>query len=372
MPDYTSIALYLYYSHVYFYQILRARDSIGVLTRFERRSLRIYETVGKPESWPVAVPLSGFIQALGACEIPNKMFSIVAPAFPDFSKFTKGKALNGLSAIAGMGRIPIVPAFQQFLRNYANGTVHYDGNTHTYYPQATPLSAVQTFLGLTASTNNSNDFQTLAFNSAWKKASETEEPIGFYSRGGVMTRVARWEIPDINDTHDFASGMEKFLFTDENNIRWMSHLLRIAQGVNKFFPGSLNLGAIPPTTVTENFTLISYKIGGNNRRNRTTDQWYQPRSRWSLDAYPKTYSNDTIPLLQAAVATSTRSEYSGDQILPTTLALSFSNESIGPYFADVSATQITVPLTEADVLNGLDPVTGIEELIYELYDNDPK
>lgn len=75
IPDYTSIGLHLYYSHVYFYHILRARDAIGIMTRFERRSLRIYESIGKPEAWPIAIPLTGFIQALGSCEVDDKMYS---------------------------------------------------------------------------------------------------------------------------------------------------------------------------------------------------------------------------------------------------------------------------------------------------------
>jgi hypothetical protein len=372
IPDYTSIALYLYYSHVYFYQILRARDHINVITRLERRSLRIYETIGKPEAWPIATPMAGFIQALGACQVPDNMFSFIAPAFPDFTKFTSSKGLQGLNSIVGIGRVPIVPAFQQFLLNFSGNDAFYDTTTHTYHPQATPLSPTTAFVGLEASSATSNDFQTLAFSSAWSKAMETEEPIGLLARGGIMTRVARWGIPNIGDTHDFSAGMENFLFTDENNKSWMNRLLILSQGVNKFFPGSSNLGAIPPTTVTENFTLVKYSTTPERSRKRAANTWYHDREGWAINAYPKTYSNDIIPLIQAGIATSVRSEYTDQNIIPAALTNCFSHDSQGPYFVDTSASSRTEPLTQADVLNGLDPTTGLLELIFAVYNNDPK
>jgi len=134
VPDYTSIALNLYYAHVYFYQVLRARDEIGILTRLQRRSLRIYNTIGKPESWPIATPLTGFIQALGAAESPDKMYSHVAPKLPGIDKFTSKKCLQGLKGVTGAGIVPIVPAYHEFLRLYATNKAHFDDDDLTFYP----------------------------------------------------------------------------------------------------------------------------------------------------------------------------------------------------------------------------------------------
>jgi len=369
IPDYSSIAITLYYSHVYFYQILRARDTVGTLDRFERRSLRIYETVGKPESWPIALPLSGFIQALGSCQLDNKMFSIVTPSFPDFAKFTSSKGLEGLSNVDGIGRVPIVPAYHKFLRNFAHRTAFYNDTDLKYYPTTTPLSDTNRFIGLASSTAASRDFQSLAFNSSWNEATETEEPVGYMSRGGVQIRTARWNIPDIGDTHDFSQGMEHFLFPDQRNIKWMSNLLRLSEAVNRFFPGSSNLGAIPPSTVAETFTDVHYYTSKEFTRTPAKDKWYQDRNNWSLDAKAKTFSDSTIPLIKMAVSTSTRSRYDA-HIIPENISNVFDPKSNGPYFIDPT-NETTVPLTESEVIKALDPTTGIQELTFSLYQNNP-
>lgn len=369
IPDYTSIALNLYYSHVYFYQILRARDAIGTLTRFERRSLRIYESIGKPEAWPIAIPMTGFIQALGACELDDKMYSFVSPAFPTWN-FTKDKALTGLSNAPGIGRTPIVPAYQEFLRLFGKKTdgAYYDEDTQTYHPTTTPLSATNKFVGLEASLATSNDFQTLAFSSAWNDATETEEPVGSMSRGGVMTRVLRWHIPTIAETKDFTSGMENYLFTDLEDIQWMSNLLRISAGVNLFFPGSTNLGAIPPVTVRENFVQVQYKKP--TARVTEVNRWYQPRKAWKLNMQSDTYGDSVNPLIQMGVASSTNATFEAT-IIPAGISTAFSPDRKGPFFVN-DGTTVTIPTLQAEVEDQVDVTTTINELLFTLYDNNPK
>jgi len=367
VPDYTTIALNLYYGHVYFYQVLRARDAIGSLTRLERRSLRIYESIGKPEAWPIACPLTGFVQALGACEIDDKMFSIITPAFPVWT-FTARQGLTGLGSTPGAGRVPIIPAYQQFLHLYGAKQAHYDDATQSYRPIDAALSATNMFAGLKASTATSTDFQTLAFNSAWNMAMETEEPIGPMSRGGIMTRVHRWSIPAVENTLDIGASLENFLFPDQDNMRWMHQLLKLSAGVNKFFPGSTNLGAIPPTTVRENFVKVEYNR--TTARTAETEKWYHTRSNWSITATADTYGDSVNPLVQMGIASSTHAVFT-DGIRPALIANAFSPVATGPYFV-TTGTDITVPIVQSDIFKIHDPVDGLTELLFSLYDNDPK
>nr|UYL94492.1 MAG: capsid protein [Leptosphaeria biglobosa partitivirus 2] len=366
-PDFTTIGLSLYYAHVYYYQILRAREEIGTNTRFDRRSLRIYESIGRPESWPIAAPLTGFVQALGAAESPDKMYSTVSPAFPDFSLFTSKKALNQLQLVRGIGRTPIVPAIQEFLRRYGTNEAFYDPATATYQPVETPFDrTTRKFLGIEESTATSYDFQSLVNSSGWIKPAETEEPIGFFSTGQRQTRVLRWAIPSVPDTSDFQGSMETYLFGDQTHLKWIKNLLRTAEAVNKFFPGSTNLGAIPAITRMETFTTIVVKT--STTRSLEADQWYTERNKWSITLKAKTFGDESTPFIMAAAATSTNSEYD-TTIIPHSLSAPFTPARKGPYFGAPTIPDGKAPLYQCESIDRQDPADNLHELINGMYDN---
>jgi len=360
-PEYTSIGLNLYYSHVYYYHILRARMDCGTITRFERRSLKLYETVGKPEAWPIATPLIGFIQALGYVEIPNKMYSRISPKFPTVKEFTLNKGLTNLHNVAGMGRAPIVPAYQEFLRRFAHNITHYDENTAIYTPAKTPLTVGRTettFLGLEASLDTSKDFQALAFNQGWNTSAETEEPVGQFSLGQRQTRIKRWSIPAVMDTANFQE-LEGFLFGNGEHVEWMRQLLKMSNAINKHFPGSTNLGAIPPLTTIETFTHVTYDV--RNARTVTADVWNQPRRLWTMSFTSPYFGPEVNTLVQASTATSVNSNLSS-KIIPADLSSGFEPCHSGPYFTDTDNDR-SRPLREAEGQDNHDPTQRIEELI---------
>jgi hypothetical protein len=366
-PDFTTIGLSLYYAHVYYYQILRAREDIGTNTRFDRRSLRIYESIGKPESWPIAAPMTGFVQALGASESPDKMYSIVSPAFPDFALFTSKKALHQLNLVKGIGRTPIVPAIQEFLRRYGSNQVFYHDTTATYHPVETPFdSTTKTFLGIKESKADSLDFQTLAFSNAWMKPSETEEPIGFFSTGQRQTRVLRWAIPAVSDTAEFRESMETYLFGDQKNTKWMKNLLRLSDAVNKFFPGSTNLGAIPPLTRMETYTTIT--TGAKADRVAAADKWHHGRKAWHITIKSKTFGDEANPHVMASAATSTNVWYD-KSVVPESIANAFNPARTGPYFGAPTSGEGVHPLYQAEAIRRQDPTDILHELINGMYDN---
>lgn len=365
-PDFSSIGLSLYYAHVYHFQILRAREEAGTITRFERRSLKIYESISKPEGWPIAAPLSGFVQALGAAQPYDRMYSTVSPALPDYAHFTSKQALQGLSTSSGIGRTPIVPAVQEFLRLYSSGKAVFNDETATYTPIATPLGAqTEQFLGLTSSGVDSLDFQTLTHSSGWFRPSETEEPIGYFSSGQRQTKILRWAIPTVSPTADF-SALETYLFSDQNRTKWISNLLRVSDAVCKFFPGSTNLLAIPPLTRMETFTQI--KLSKSADRPVLADVWYNDREGWKLTLKAKSFGDESTPFVMASAATATNSEY-GTPLIPSSLSAPFAPNRVGPYFGNPSISEGVAPLDQCEAIDRQDPTDQLNELINSMFDN---
>lgn len=365
-PGYNSLALAIYYGYVYYYQILRAREDAGHLTRLERRSLKIFESIGKPESWPIATPLIGFVQALGSCESPDKMFSHVIPAFVRFGSFTTKKGLTGLSTVPGAARTPIIPAMQEYLRRFGTDKTDYNATDLVFYPAKTPLSNTNTFVGIEASDATDLDFQALAFNQCWNIPSETSEPIGNFTVGQKQASVARWRVPKVEDKEDFQA-METFLFGDGERTHWIKELIKVSAHVNRFFPGSTNLSAIPPTTTMENFTPVTYEKTGTARA-AEKDKWFHTRSNWTITSKANYFGDQSTPLVIAALSTSTNSEFK-TSVVPAALEVNFRPLRSGPYFVNATGTE-TKPVPQSEGVKQQDPMARCSEIINStMYDN---
>nr|QOI17261.1 capsid protein [Caloscypha fulgens partitivirus 8] len=364
-PGYNSMAMNLYYGFVYYFQLLRARDAVGQLTRLERRSLRHFENIGKPEAWPIATPMVGFIQALGSCESPDKMYSFIAPRTIEY-KFTADKGLTGLSTIAGSARVPIIPAMQAILRNFGTDDIFYNDSSYQFEPIELPLSSTRTFLGLKDSAITGNDFHALVFNQCWNQPSETSEPIGNFTLGQRQGNVRRWRIPIIHDNADLTS-LESFLFGDATKTAWIKQLLNMSAQVNRFFPGSTTLGSIPPFTTMETFTHVTYDKKGS-ARSRVANEWYGERTNWTVSTRSNYFGDQSNMANAAATSVSTLAHFT-DKVTATQ-AIIFQTEMDGPYFVNESPTEITVPITQCDSVNQQDPTGNALELIQSnLYDN---
>jgi len=364
-PDYNSIAVNLYYSFVVYYQILRARDEVGELTREEKRSLTIFQRIGKPEAWPIAAPLSGFVQAFGAAEVPDLKFTVVTPALPTL-KFKKDECLTDLKDCEGLGRLPLVPAYQEFLRRFGAPSTFYDANTYHFRPQETPLTDDLTFVGLKRSTAAHNDFQSLRFNSAWNSPTETEEPIGYFALGGRKAAIVRWKVPAFSDTFNIEDALEKFLFGSGKEISWIKNLLRVSSYVCKLFPGSTNLGSIPPVTRMETFSPVTFKC--DPTRPVAADKWTVTRENWSFDLTSHLFGDSSIPHIQAAATTATNASFH-TSVVPATIASHFSAVRKGPFFENHTLLEVTIPNTECEAKDREDTYATFHELMTHMYDN---
>jgi hypothetical protein len=368
-PEFFTPAIYLYYSHVFYYHILRARAAAGsdVLTRFEKRVLTYYERVGPAESWPIAAPLLGFLEYFGSHKTEDPYYGWIVPKLPLFNTFGSANCLNGINAVAGISRVPLVPAYQKFLYNFGQSDTSYDDDV--LYPiDQTNLDAHHTFCGITASTAATANFQTLAFNLGWVIPLETGQDIGVFDYDIKHSRIRRWNVPDVTDTTP-VNNLASFLgFRDDASFDWMKHLLRQAEIVNRFFPGSGYLASVPPLTTLGMATYVNYSrsvpaLAGDNK-------WYHGRKGLTFKFYG--YSNTETGFLDTkmALTVSPRATFSASAI--PAIAAQDRTEATGPFFVDdiernINTESKALPLTEG--ANQIDPARRFLELVSRLYDN---
>jgi hypothetical protein len=381
-PSYFTPAIFLYYGHVYYYHILRARKAAGsdVLSRMEKRCLAFYEGIGEPEAWPIAAPLIGFFYYLGAHNPADPNFSWIVPRLPNLTplKPTTEPASTGLAKLAqvvGSQRVPIIPAMQQFLKNFAKGTSVWNDDSGFLTPFAVPLSATNSFLGLTSSAADASGFQSLAWNFAWLQPPEFNAEFGPINLTLKQNAIKRWNVPDYQREGanlDF-SDLQSFLgFQDENSRYWMRQLLPMAAAFSRFFPGSTNLSMIPPLTTLGMATKVTYT--GKNTASPTAvkDTWFNNRISASLSVRGYANTEEGIVDTKSAITVSPNAHF--ERMNPTTGRSVEPNYGTGnersPFFvddpdtADLNSEQF---VTESE--GQRDPATRFGELVSAYYDN---
>lgn len=329
-PAYTSVALHLYYGHVVFYHILRVREDNGRLGRIERRCLRAYQQIGPPESWPVATPLIGYIQALGAVIIEGGKYGRILPALPDYSNLKADHGLQGIEAVQGSARLPIIPALTQFLYNYAQKLTHFDDDDGFLYPtKAKKLADAdgKRFVGLISSAADAKDFQALTYSSSWFLPNEQETDTFMMNTAQKQGIVRRWGIRPFGDGSTIQE-LDKFLgLNDDMEPSWLKNLLVCAEEANKFFPGSVNLSTIPLHTRVENVSLITISSkSGKDAVLKGADTWYTTRKNWRIKLSGTTIREDAQIAYQMASSIMIRTTYKAS-VIPATIANAFAERT---------------------------------------------
>nr|ATS94402.1 putative coat protein [Erysiphe necator partitivirus 1] len=366
-PSFFTPALSLYFGHVYFYQVLRARSAAGsdVLTRLEKRALTYYERVGEPESWPIPAPLLGFLEYFGAHKTEDPYFTWIVPALPSLSALSNN-SLRNMSTVPGITRIPLIPALQQFVHNFGAGLIEW--NDEVLYPVATPLSETNQFVGLNASTAATASFQTLAFSAAWLIPCETENDIGPYDLSTKQSRIRRWNVPAIANDENFSS-LSSFLgFKDDASFNWMKNLLTMAEVCCRFFPGSGSLGSVSPLTTLSVATRSYYR--SNVARIPGDNVWYHDHAGWHLSF--KGYTNTETGILDTkmSLTVSPNATYA-ISVIPAICGNS-APQLCGPYFLNdpqvaLNFEIMAVPVTEGSSTQ--DPSNNFQQLASRQYDN---
>jgi hypothetical protein len=368
IPAYTSLGMYTYYAHVVHYHILRVIASEDKLSTQEMKILRTYESIAPTESWPIAAPLVPFIQSLGKCTIHGGKYGTIIPKFPKYEELTHAnrRGLSQISSIAGIARLPIVPAFHEFLYKYSTRKAKFDDTT-TLYPTPSPtLSDQDSFLSLTSSESDSSSFVTLALSAGWMEPREIG--VDTYSVIDAQKRaiIQKWKIPSLGDSRNIINH-ETFLgLEDGQDKKWINQLLKLSSGFNHFFTGGVNLDAIPPITIEESYSKVTFDI--LDQRDRVTpanDKWYYERKNLRFNLESTILRENSQSNLQITCSTSPRRIY-GTNTMPTNPNINtvFSSEETGPYF-----DQDQGPRVEIRGFNQPDPIdqasTIIESRVYD-------
>lgn len=329
-PAYTSMALHLYYGHVVFYHILRVRDDNGRLGRIERRCLRAYQQIGPPESWPIATPIIGYIQALGAIVVEGGKYGRILPAIPDYSGLKEKKGLQGFESVQGGARFPVIPALTQFLYNYAQALTHFANDDGYLYPVRNKTLADsdgRRFVGLISSQSTSADFQALTYSASWFLPHEQETDTFMMNNTQKQGIIKRWGIRPFGDASTLR-GLDEFLgLNDDMEPSWLKNLLVCAEEANKFFPGSVNLSTIPLHTRIENVSLITITSkSGRDAAVKGNDDWFTTRKNWRIKLSGTTIREDAQVAYQMASSLMIRTTYAAS-IIPATIANAFAERT---------------------------------------------
>lgn len=360
IPAYTSIGMLTYYAHVVNFHILRVIANEDELTRVERRILRSYEAIGPPESWPIAAPLVPFLQSLGKCNVQGGKYGTILPKFPNYAALTgTTHGLTRLNRVEGIARLPVLPALQQFVYNYAHNIAQY--TDATLYPTAVPTLGADPahFLALTSSAADNLPFQTLAFSAGWFEPAETGVDTYSFIDAQKRAIMMKWNIPEVGHAAHFTDH-ENFLgLQDGKDKKWIRQLLKLSSGFNKFFTGGCNLDAIPPITIEESLSKVTFNIARAADRVDSTAQGWYPR--WNAQYFnlDGTIVRETSQLnLQVVSATAPR-RYYGDHVRPHTANIddTFRPMEEGPFFVDPSAPRVEIkgydqpdPLAQASTI----------------------
>ncbi|KAG8166711.1 hypothetical protein KVR01_002400 [Diaporthe batatas] len=361
-PGFFTPVLYLYYSHVVYFHILRARASaLGpALPRAEEELLDQYKNIAPAERWPVAAPLIGFIQAMGANKLDDSYYSepSVVPSLPDFGHLQESSGLVGLEKIPGMLRLPIIPALQKLVHNFGTGDADFkdDGAMH---PVALPLSENHQFIGISSSGADSQSFLAVTSNLCWHAPYDYDDVYGSIDISDIRRRVSRWNVPDVPNNATLNTA-ESFLGL-ASNLDWMKHLLNTATSINRFFPNSTTLSEIPPSTSLGSLTHVEYFCAPRTPLTAQEDTWYYDRAHFTLKFKGFLKQKDGRLDTKLGVATSTNAEFTG--YFPECSAGASPNRK-GAFFEDDDEAQENREATFlSEGFSELDPVNRYIDLI---------
>jgi hypothetical protein len=371
-PSFFSVGFYCYVGYLYFYQILRAKDEVGMnqLSRSERRAFRALKTIGEPESWPVPSPLIEFVRALGYYKSSNPVYSYVVPSLPDFTHVSRPAGNNAATgymnyhAVPGVQRVPPVAAYVTFLHRFGTRTSAYNAD-QGWIPKANAtLGAANTFMGINDSTAAAgNAFQALAFADGWNQPTEGEMRWGPIQAATKRQTIRRWNVPAA-DAYNI-DGIETFLcIQDGVHSDWIRHLISMVNTACRFFPGSTTLAAIDP--ICHLGTLTPILVTKANARVAEDDRWYRGRTGWKFQYRLYDDTEQGRILARIGLATGTNAHYNAN-VLPVGAR---NNGRAGPFFED-DAAHPTTERFERFVAEGeseTDPVARFSEQLSAIFD----
>jgi hypothetical protein len=256
--EFLSLGTRIYYAYLVYYQILRAKLAANVpLDAIERRVYRKLETTLPLESCPVAGPLVGWFQSLGAYKPDDKVYNWAYPVTQTFN--ATHTLFNYESDAYFYPPIPAMVAMFNTLARIPSNYAQYCNQSGYIVPVRNVNNAAATWLGQT-----------------WQLDQATASGIAIicnFNRPGLSlplpeqvsylnaSRITAWRrigVPQVNQSQSTAN-LEYYLLCDGvNNLNWLRTFRNWANAEARFAKGSVNLSQISPQTGAHVLCLTEY------------------------------------------------------------------------------------------------------------------
>jgi len=295
-PFYFSLPVRLYYSVVYYLQILKAKESAGKLSTPESTWFRAFKRTFPLETLPVVGPLVPYFSNIVSVLPNDDKYDYIYPTF---------HINGGLSVEKGIPNVdntyfiqPNVLMQADFLRQFCNLTrtqlESKTGNDDNYFTDNLSLVPHRIGNGFTFAGIEFQKVLTVPTSMALSNvAMDVQLP---ETKGRCIDIHPYWQrskavdIPSTQTTNEFTKIGESMRMVED--FEWFESCVYMATIQCKFFAHSTNLSQIPSTGGSE--VLTSAHITGAHPEYDAAEDWY-PRHWRSLKATFQTTRADTGP-----------------------------------------------------------------------------
>jgi hypothetical protein len=295
-PNFFFLPIRLYYSVIYYIQILKAKEAANKLGKSEGTWFRNFKRNYPLESLPIVGPMVPYFANIVSVKPNDDKYDFIYPTF---------KTNGGLSVARGIPSVtteyylqPNVLMQAEFLRQFctissADLTGKID-NEYRYFDDTNALiphriGAAFRFAGIEFNENltvpTSSVLSNVALDRALPEGKERCLAIHDYWRKSLTSDIPRAETEcDYNYIGDAMRMSE--------DLEWFEECIHMASIHCKFFSDSTNLSQIPSTGGSE--VLVTAHITGRDEKYKAAESWY-PLHWKNLMAKFQTTRADTGP-----------------------------------------------------------------------------
>lgn len=366
-PHYFTVATTLYYSYIFAYQILRAREAANSLTRIEKRVLTRLSIALKPETATIMGPLVGYVQSLGSIQPYDPMYNWIVPKFPNFASVSSSVAgLLCLSNVNGSSRFPCVPALMRILNQMTVNNKPINDGYVTPFTMSASDTTLNNWMSLDirAATNANQNFRSavspLIYSAGWNQPPDylagPESNIALISR-----RIKDMFLPQVDENSSF-NALNSFLcLNDDDNLDWLPSLSKMAAHEAHFFKGSTTLAAIAPTTTIGSFVRITKACPVAPSNQRSPGSATYPRPYQYLNSGYHHFGSSSREEMKIGLSTHYFVDFKAYAV---PVGAKFEPEFTGPIFE--SGNPSPRPVAQYELLPRLDQTTRFAAVVAEM------
>lgn len=295
-PFYFSLPVRLYYSVLYYLQILKAKESASKLTAPESTWFRAFKRTFPLETLPVVGPMVPYYSNIVSVLPNDDKYDYIYPTFETNGGLSveKGKPITHNSYIIQPNALILASFLRQFcnltraqLENATGGHDDYFTDNLSLVPHR--VGTDFTFAGIDypvqLTVGTSFTLSNVAMDTQLPESKDRCLDIHSY-----WQRSKAFDIPAAATTNDYNKIGEALRMTDD--FEWFESCVYMATIQCKFFAHSTNMSQIPSTGGSE--VLVSAHITGANPEYKASIDWY-PRNWRSLKSTFQTTRADTKP-----------------------------------------------------------------------------